>query len=745
MRLKLRRTAIWFCITFMTISMLQGDKLEYNRIKIESVAVLERFTLLCDTGGWVSLEIPEKENEIEVGFTNKAWVCERNGTGSWNLTPVKKGKDTLRIRWKKRLFLLKADSRDWGNNCSTLIFTEKLYRDRAETWGERLEALNQLTLKKNGGEKKKVESEAPQQEKELHKPGDSEYLFSLNGGYSSGGGESSFRIAGEVAAAFRLPKGLIVQGSGMVNTDKILKRYGFSAGGGFEPGSIGGFLFADMAITGVDGQDSTFAMQLRPGIRLNYPGVRGSLYGAIPLIRDQYTGKDVFLDGEVVKIYNRTLWHGGIDVDFRIAGDIWLGMDCKVAEAGVNSLTIKGEVPLSNNFGVNLRFSTTGYGDNPLLKGGGIKRINSFSLGLSHNTRSGEKGQKSKKLLYPRSYPVVVNIYKKNRENLPPLSIKLSASPVKGEAPLNVDLGAEVSGGKPPYNLTWEFSDCSGDDYKGAGHCRRVYSNAGDYFVRAEVTDSTGAKASSEKVKIEVTKTNRIFTINSSADSGGTVSPAGAIRISEGGCQVFTFEPDSGYSLADVVVDGISEGAIYSYSFDKVEKNHTIHGKFIKKSTVQKDYSINATAGDNGTISPAGVLKVSEGGKMEFTFQPYDGFRKKRVLVDGTEVNCGTYYSFTNIRASHSIHVEFEAVPVQLYTITSSAGANGTITPEGTKEYKKGENGEYTITPDKGYHIERVLVDGANAGLTECIGSVISMQIIVSELSLQRLHQKHLL
>ncbi len=51
---------------------------------------------------------------------------------------------------------------------------------------------------------------------------------------------------------------------------------------------------------------------------------------------------------------------------------------------------------------------------------------------------------------------------------------------------------------------------------------------------------------------------------------------------------------------------------------------------------------------------------------------------------------------------------------VNTYTITSTAGANGTITETATVNY--GDSKTFTITPNAHYHIEKVLVDGEDKG-----------------------------
>nr|WP_320012398.1 transglutaminase domain-containing protein [uncultured Desulfobulbus sp.] len=70
------------------------------------------------------------------------------------------------------------------------------------------------------------------------------------------------------------------------------------------------------------------------------------------------------------------------------------------------------------------------------------------------------------------------------------------------------------------------------------------------------------------------------FTIVASAGVGGTLVPAGEISVPSGTSQSFSITPDQGYSLAEVLVDGSSQGAILSYTFDDVVSDHTIAATF---------------------------------------------------------------------------------------------------------------------------------------------------------------------
>jgi len=135
-------------------------------------------------------------------------------------------------------------------------------------------------------------------------------------------------------------------------------------------------------------------------------------------------------------------------------------------------------------------------------------------------------------------------------------------------------------------------------------------------------------------------------------------------------------------------------------------------------STIRKSVgtvlTITATAGLNGTITPAGVMGVASGGSMTFTITPNINYTRASVLVDGVSQGPIASYTFTNVTVNHTISATFTFLGFQ---ITSSAGANGTISPLGNTNVVTGGSQAYTITPALGYHILDVLVDNvSNAG-----------------------------
>ena len=72
-------------------------------------------------------------------------------------------------------------------------------------------------------------------------------------------------------------------------------------------------------------------------------------------------------------------------------------------------------------------------------------------------------------------------------------------------------------------------------------------------------------------------------TITATAGENGTITPSGAITVTEGEDLTFSFIPDDGYRLENVLVDGISVMSNIennTYTFTNVVEDHTIHATF---------------------------------------------------------------------------------------------------------------------------------------------------------------------
>ena len=74
--------------------------------------------------------------------------------------------------------------------------------------------------------------------------------------------------------------------------------------------------------------------------------------------------------------------------------------------------------------------------------------------------------------------------------------------------------------------------------------------------------------------------TRTVNIITATAGAGGSISPSGDVQVAAGGSQTFTITPNAGYSISNVLVDGVSVGAGPSYTFSNIQANHTIAAYF---------------------------------------------------------------------------------------------------------------------------------------------------------------------
>ncbi len=170
------------------------------------------------------------------------------------------------------------------------------------------------------------------------------------------------------------------------------------------------------------------------------------------------------------------------------------------------------------------------------------------------------------------------------------------------------------------------------------------------YHIAEVVVDSVSQGATTSVTFTNVTSNHTIsatfapntYTITASPSTNGTITPPGVTNVSHGGSQPYLIVPDEGYHVVDVVVDGVSQGAITSYPFTNVTGDHTISATFALNT-----YTITASAGPGGSISPAGATTVPSGGGQAYSIAADAGFHIFDVFVDGVSVGVVAGYEFT--------------------------------------------------------------------------------------------------
>lgn len=160
-------------------------------------------------------------------------------------------------------------------------------------------------------------------------------------------------------------------------------------------------------------------------------------------------------------------------------------------------------------------------------------------------------------------------------------------------------------------------------------------------------------KAGTYEVTLSYRSGNPANSIVYTSDPAGNITAgsasAGASSTAEGTKQaVFTLEITKP-GLVEWIIRG---GEAEAPQMDKFDIRLT--------EVVEQEYTITASAGEHGSISPDGDVKVKEGENQSFTITPDDGYKVKDVKVNGESAGAVTAYTFKNVSADASITAEFE-------------------------------------------------------------------------------------
>jgi parallel beta-helix repeat protein len=228
------------------------------------------------------------------------------------------------------------------------------------------------------------------------------------------------------------------------------------------------------------------------------------------------------------------------------------------------------------------------------------------------------------------------------------------------------------------------------------------------------VTSPSGQTVSFTNVQaahtITATFAINTYSITVTQGANGQIAPGTSV-VNYGATPSFTVTASTGYHILDVQVDGVSVlGSLVGnvYTFPAVSANHAIAASFAINT-----FTITASAGANGAISPSGSVSVNYGSDQSFTITANAHYHVADVLVDGSSVGAVTSYIFHTVTAAHTISASFA---IDTNTISASAGANGAISPSGNVSVNFGGSQSFTITANTGYQIVDVVVDSVSQG-----------------------------
>ena len=341
--------------------------------------------------------------------------------------------------------------------------------------------------------------------------------------------------------------------------------------------------------------------------------------------------------------------------------------------------------------------------------------------------------------------------------------------------------------------------------------------NSKDLRFAFVYTGKGGSNLSLDNVQLYAEERDNYVAVTATAGEGGTITPAGQTLVKKGTSKTFDIAPAQGYEIVNVNVDGTDLGPISYYTFQRVGVDHTISATFqkaqpsgdvvlfdndfesvtgesfpfhgwslkgvntngytwkqqtywnwkdvndTKHAYISDDW--NGGAQDEYLISPAvnltgkeatlsfdygygyygaqnktytATVEVSTDGGQTWTalwnfFDSYNG-EKSGVVSGRKELAIPAQYAVDGVQfAFHYVNPTHETGPLAVdnvkltapggssdtVTLTTTASDGGTVAPAGQTTYVSGQAVDVTFTPDQGYQLASVKVNGRTVDVTD--------------------------
>ena len=258
----------------------------------------------------------------------------------------------------------------------------------------------------------------------------------------------------------------------------------------------------------------------------------------------------------------------------------------------------------------------------------------------------------------------------------------------------------------------------------------KVNGNAASYTAGSTSTVITLTEASTVKVTFEKIPTDITVTLLASGKYGSvtiygkdaeddsdvtleSVESSDVSKTFDSGQTVrIKGNPKSGYRVVGMSINGTSvylDGDSY-YDLELTE-NVTVEVVFKPSDyyVIRSEYN-----SEKGYVSFEEVY-VQRGQDFAFEITPEIGYKISSVELNGTSDGTDTKHTITTVRKDYLVEVTFKT-DSKTYKITGSVeGGGGTVDISRTSAIA-GQESTATITPDSGYHISRVIVDGVDKG-----------------------------
>ena len=184
------------------------------------------------------------------------------------------------------------------------------------------------------------------------------------------------------------------------------------------------------------------------------------------------------------------------------------------------------------------------------------------------------------------------------------------------------------------------------------------------------------------------------FSVTPSAGANGSISPATAQTIAYNTKATFTVTPSVGYVATVGGTCGSGTLVANTYTTNFITANCTVSATF-----ALSNLTVTPSAGTNGVITPSTPQSVASGTTKVFTVSPNANYTPTVTGTCGGAL-AGLTYTTNVVTVNCTVIASFTR---NSYSVTPSAGANGTISPSTVQSVLNGATKTFTVTPSAGY------------------------------------------
>jgi len=187
------------------------------------------------------------------------------------------------------------------------------------------------------------------------------------------------------------------------------------------------------------------------------------------------------------------------------------------------------------------------------------------------------------------------------------------------------------------------------------------------YYFAAKAYNASGSESDYSAEVVYSVPAACSFSLSPGSQSYGPEGGTGSVSLSTASTCSWTAVSGASWLTVTAGASGTGPGSVsFAVAANTASASRTatlsVGGQVftVSQSGCTGAFTISASAGPGGTISPAGTSTVTGGGSKTYTITPKIGYVISSVQVDGAGVGAVSAYTFSAVSANHTIKALFK-------------------------------------------------------------------------------------